>query len=725
MLQQLWIKPARGWDDPDIPEGIRTSWLVWEAELSGLSEIQVPRWYGSVESGEDIRRELHIFCDASEQAYGAVAYLRISGGNEVLTSFVMARSRVAPKKTISIPRLELCAALSGSQLANLLVKELSVPLHNVTLWSDSTTVLTWICSDSCRCKVFVANRITEILDYTTPEQWRYVNTGNNAADDITRGKRLAELSPTSRWVRGPPFLILPPHQWPKYPSSIPDDMTMELRKPLFCGQTQVFKIPSKLDLSQFNTWSELVAYIIENFSPDSTSENKLSQNQAELLLLRYVQEEDFPEEYELLKFGQNVCTQSRLVELAPEYDPVTGLIRVGGRLRYSEDLEYDTIHPIVLDPKNPITKLLIADFDSTLCHPGPQRVFAQLRRKYWVLRGRQAVKSVQRLCRDCRRWKGSPSVPRMADLPLSRLRLYKPPFWSTGMDCFGPFNVSVGRRHEKRWGLLFKCQTTRYVHLELLSSLDTDHFLLALRCFIARRGQPYELISDQGTNFRGGERELRESFDQLSPALQELLSKQQIRFNFNPPCSPHFGGCWEREVRSIKAALRTTLGTQVLSEEVLYTVLVEVEEMLNSKPLGYVSSNISDPDPITPNILLMGRRDASLPQVLYANSELLSRRKWRHSQVLADRFWSSFIKDYLPSLQGRQKWRQDGNSILCDAVVMVVDPHLPRGLWPIGTVTKILPSPDGRIRVVEVLIEGKYYMRPVSRLVVLDQFSDS
>lgn len=170
MLQQLWIKPARGWDDPDIPEGIRASWLVWEAELSGLSEIQVPRWYGSVESGEDIRRELHIFCDASEQAYGAVAYLRISGGNEVLTSFIMARSRVAPKKTISIPRLELCAALSGSQLANLLVKELSVPLHNVTLWSDSTTVLTWICSDSCRYKVFVANRITEILDYTTPEQ---------------------------------------------------------------------------------------------------------------------------------------------------------------------------------------------------------------------------------------------------------------------------------------------------------------------------------------------------------------------------------------------------------------------------------------------------------------------------------------------------------------------------------------------------------------------------
>lgn len=202
----------------------------------------------------------------------------------------------------------------------------------------------------------------------------------------------------------------------------------------------------------------------------------------------------------------------------------------------------------------------------------------------------------------------------MADLPASKLRLHKPPFWSTGMDCFGPFTIKIGRRHEKRWGILFKCQTTRCVHLELLPSLDTDRFLLALQRFIARRGRPHELISDQGTNFRGGERELREAYAQLAPTLQEKLAQQQIKFSFNPPHAPHFGGTWEREVRSIKNALRVTLGTQVVTEEVLHTVIIEVEEIMNSKPLGYVSSNISDTDPITPNILLMGRRDVSLPQ---------------------------------------------------------------------------------------------------------------
>ncbi|KAK0141084.1 hypothetical protein N1851_021886 [Merluccius polli] len=110
---------------------------------------------------------------------------------------------------------------------------------------------------------------------------------------------------------------------------------------------------------------------------------------------------------------------------------------------------------------------------------------------------------------------------------------------------------------------------------------------------------------------------------------------------------------------------------------------------MNSKPLGYVSSNISDADPITPNILLMGRRDASLPQVLFADSELLTHRKWRHSQILADRFWVSFIKDYLPSLQSRPKWKMDGPSISPSAVVMVIDPQLPRSSWSIGTVTKV------------------------------------
>ncbi len=307
----------------------------------------------------------------------------------------------------------------------------------------------------------------------------------------------------------------------------------------------------------------------------------------------------------------------------------------------------------------------------------------------------------------------------MADLPSARLRLHKPAFHSCGVDCFGPMLIKIGRRTEKRWGIIFKCLTTRAVHLDLLNSMNSDSFLMALRRFIARRGTAAELWSDRGTNFKGGERELREAFAEMAPELQKQLSRQRIRFQFNPPAAPHFGGVWEREVRSVKSALYTTVGTQSVPEAVLLTVLLEVEAILNSKPLGYVSSDVADTDPVTPNSLLMGRPDGSLPQVIYPESELLSRRPWRHSQVLADNFWSRFIRNYLPGLQTRQKWQSSPPDITEKMVVMIVDPQMPRALWPVGHVIKTHHSSDGHVRSADVDIKGQVYTRPVARLVIL------
>ncbi|KAK0148669.1 hypothetical protein N1851_010999 [Merluccius polli] len=249
--------------------------------------------------------------------------------------------------------------------------------------------------------------------------------------------------------------------------------------------------------------------------------------------------------------------------------------------------------------------------------------------------------------------------------------------------------------------------------------MDADAYLMALRRFIARRGHPAKLWLDRGTNFKGGERELREAFASMAPVLQNQLARQQIKFCFNPPPAPHFGGVWEREICSVKTALYTCVGAQSLPEEVLLTVLLEVEAILNSKPLGYVSADIADIDPVTPNSLLMGRPDGALPQVVYPNTEILSRRRWRHSQVLVDHFWSRFIREYLPGLQTRQKWQASPPELLEKAVVLMVDPQLPRALWPIGHVTRVHCSNDGCIRSADVNIKGHVYTRPVARLVML------
>lgn len=312
----------------------------------------------------------------------------------------------------------------------------------------------------------------------------------------------------------------------------------------------------------------------------------------------------------------------------------------------------------------------------------------------------------------------------MADLPPARLRLLKPPFYSTGMYCFGPFQIKIGRRCEKRWGIIFKCLTTQSVHLDLLTAIDTDSFLMALRRFIARRGTPRELFSDNGTNFHGDQRELQEAFASLTPQIQLHLAKQKISFHFNPPGAPHFGGVWEREIRSVKTALRITVSSQVVTKEVLQTVLIEVEAMLNSKPLGYTSSNVADLDPVTPNYLLMGRPDSSLPLVVYPATELMGRRRWKQSQVLSNQFWSSFIQHYLPTLQTRNKWHTDAGDISTGTVVMLIDPQLPRALWLVGKVTKTFPGSDGHIRSAEIQIKDKTYIRPVSHLIPLPAFTD-
>ncbi|KAI2664192.1 hypothetical protein H4Q32_002333 [Labeo rohita] len=678
LVQSMWDKHHQ-WDDPLLP-------------CIALPQAYVPAHVDQTA----VTRQIHIFSDASEKAYGSVSYLRTEDAQgQVFLSFLAARSRVAPQRRHSVPRLELCGALTAVQLAKVLENELKI--DQVILWSDSSTVLTWLQSESCRFKVFVGTRVAEIQELTNPDAWRYVDSSQNPADDVTRGKTLAELALPNRWSHGPSFLLKGPDHWPSQPPRLLDPDSSEYRKSAFCGIVNNMTWPCSLQ----------------------------DYRQAEMVIYQRIQNDCFPEELQHLKEGKPVPKSSRLLTLSPELDPKKVIIRVGGRLRQAEALDPAFKHPIILDPRRPATKLLIQEYDARLCHPGPEQVYVEMRRTFWILRGREAIRHVRHLCKDYRRWMAKPSVPKMSDLPVARLRLHKPAFYSTGVDCFGPFQVKLGRRSEKRWSIIYKYLTTRAVHLDLLHSLDSDSFLMSLRRFIARRGTVAELYSNQGTNFKAAEKELHETFDGLSSKLQQLLAKQKITFHFNPPAAPHFGGAWEREIRSVKSALYTVIGAQLVSEEVLCTVSLEVEAILNTKPLGYTLSNIADLDAVTPNILLMGRLDGALPQVVYNKSEGLSRRRWRHCQVLADHFWSRFIMYYLPTLQHRQKWHTTAVDLTVDNVVLLMDPQLPRALWPFGRVTKVHQGADGRVKSADVRIKDKVYTRPVSRLIILPAIPDS
>ncbi|XP_023666073.2 uncharacterized protein [Paramormyrops kingsleyae] len=416
IVQQLWDK-ERGWDDPLLPKNLLNAWQAWEGELCHIDSICLPRCYVSPEMDHaDTWRMVHIFCDASERAYGSVAYLRTEDTQgRVEVAFLTARSRVAPKRQLSMPRLELCAALTGAQLAKLLQRELTEAVHRVTMWTDSTTVLSWIRSDSCHFKVFVGTRIAEIQELTDLQAWRYVPSAENPADDLTRGKTLQEIAGKSRWACSPSFLALPPEQWPVEVPFPTTDHSDELRKAVICLLTMPTASINLPDTHQYSTFSDLVAETarrLHGAAPEAEG-NPMAEHyrQAELNVLRAVQLESFPDEVWCLKEGRSLPMSSRLLTLAPELDHSLQLIRVGGRLRRCDKLEADTVHPVLLDPKHPITKLLIQQTDRELKHPGAERLFAELRRKYWILRGREAVRKEQRCCFECQKWRAQPIVP--------------------------------------------------------------------------------------------------------------------------------------------------------------------------------------------------------------------------------------------------------------------------------------------------------------------------
>ena len=240
-------------------------------------------------------------------------------------------------------------------------------------------------------------------------------------------------------------------------------------------------------------------------------------------------------------------------------------------------------------------------------HLGSEYTLAQLRGKYWIQR--KEVKRVLRKCFTCKKINGRRCSQKMADLPETRLASGDVPFTHTGVDCFGPFLVKRARSGVKRYGCIFTCMTTRAVHIEVLSSRDTDAFMNALRRFMVRRGQPVTITSDNGGNFVSCNKELIKGLKELDHGkIEGTLLKKGITWKFTPPHSSHMGGVWERRIRSVRKVLQGLIGEQRLDDEILNTLMCEVEAILNNRPITPTSDDINDLQALKPNhLLLLGR----------------------------------------------------------------------------------------------------------------------
>jgi hypothetical protein len=718
--------------DVAVPSDVQERWSKWIESLLGLKFLSFPRCVKPFQFDDGVI-QIHHFSDANGRAYGCCSYLRsINRLGEINVILLCSKSRVAPLKMVSIPRLELQAAVLAARMDSMLQEELGLDLIESCFWVDSEIVLNYIYNDSRRFHVFVSNRVSEIRNLTKPEQWQHISGSENPADVITRGQQPLDLV-NGDWIGGPKFLQSFKCDWGKpafSPSlSLHDVELKRSEKQVVCHVVDMRKHPIDDLVSHYSSWSKVKRALAwwlrlkdRLLHKDSVSHGVLTVGEvkeAELLIIQHVQSQVYKEEIKHVLSGES--KKSKLCDLSPFVNDL-GLLCVGGRVRHAE-LGTENKHPYIIPYDHPIAKMIILD-SHNVAHLGTEWTLSWLRRRFWITRCRSIIKSVQRDCVVCRKLFGVPQSQKMADLPAERLEAGKPPFSYVGVDCFGPFGVKVGRSEVKRYGCVYTCLNTRAIHIEKLDSLDTDSFLNSFRRFSARRGMPLKIWSDNGTNFVGAHNELIKSAKQIDKdQVQSRCTNDGVEWSFNPPCASHWGGIWERMIRTIRKVLTAILSNTRLTDEILATVFCEAENIINSRPITKVSNDPSDSTPLTPHHLLLLRGGSPPPLGSFDLSDMY-RKRWRHVQSLSDKFWNRWLREYIPILQLRHKWHDKKRNFRIGDLVLVADENTTRGLWPLGLIDDVKVGRDDLVRSVCVKTKSTTLIRPVSKIVLLEGVQD-
>lgn len=716
-IQRLWLSGIE-WDDP-LPSALLKDWLKFRNDLEKLQAIRIPRWIKS--SKDDTCLELQGFSDASNVAYAAVVYARVTDrdGN-VHVSLVTSKTRVAPIKQVSIPRLELCGAVLLAKLLSEVAEILSVPKHHLHAWTDSTIVLAWLSSHPGRWKTFIANRVSEILTILDRSQWSHVVSKDNPADCASRGITPSECVENVLWNRGPELLYL---KEIVYSNGNLKDINLEEKRIIKCHVLTSDAEDGDTFLERFSTLRRLVrvlAWCRRFYLPSApTSQTWLTANELQAVLLACIKRTQFRYLTNDLK-----NKKGKFSSLNPFKDN-DDVWRVGGRLQQA-DLSESQKHPILIPRQSHLAKLIIGDAHEKTLHGGPLLMINYIQGKYWIVNLRNLVKSYVHKCVTCVRYAAKTVHPIMGQLPSARVTPGRP-FYQSGVDYAGPIAVRTtkgrGHRSTKGYICLFVCMATRAIHLEVVSDLTSATFLAAFKRFVSRRGHCGELWSDNGTTFVGADRELKTLLiaenSTVAVEIADWLATNGTIWHRIPPYSPNFGGLWEAGVRSTKNHLKKVIGDATLTFEELTTVLAQIEACLNSRPISRMSDGCDDPIPLTPGHFLVGEPLVLIPEANYQNSNVSSLRRWQLTQRKVQEFWKRWSKEYLTQFLQRHKWRQGTREFEIGDVVLVKEENLPPSKWLYGMITEKHSGPDKITRVVSLRSRGTVFKRPVSKLCLL------
>ncbi|XP_075156365.1 uncharacterized protein LOC142229664 [Haematobia irritans] len=727
-MQQLSLDEIE-WDDSLKPLSL-IKWKSFIQKYVDIDRISIPRWVRYCPESEI---EFHGFCDSSELAYAAVLYSRVNFGGEIHTSLLVSKSRVAPIKKLSLPRLELCGALLLAELIAIFFPQLDVASRPLYLWSDSTIVLSWLKKPSHTWTTFVANRVAKIQE-KVGDCWRHVSTFDNPADLATRGVTPSELKENNLWWSGPSWLKDEERFWP---SNINVPETSIEAKPV---QVHIARSADFEDiLERFSCLSRaihVIAYMLRFFHathPTSKGVQKfetfrltsLELASAKNRLISLSQKLHFPQEYFALFQRRPIDSKSALLTLTPFIDK-DQLIRANGRLGSTLSLSYSERHPVILSHRSYFSKLYVRFIHKLTLHGGPQLMLATIRLECWILRAKNVIRTCVRNCKDCVIARKAKQGQIMAALPPERTT-YNRPFTNTGVDYAGPFDLKNfsgrGCRITKCYICLFVCFSTKAIHLEVVSDSSTAAFMAALSRFVSRRGYPHKIFSDNGRNFVGAAREIRAS---LAKSLAELKSEAMLRYghqklewHFIPASAPHMGGLWEAGVKSCKTHLKKISGQIRHTYEEFSTILASIEACLNSRPLIPMTEGADDFSVLTPAYFLIGSSLLSPAEPEEIPGKISLQNRWRRLKIVQQDFCRRWKSDYLKELHKRNKWQRPLENLkIGDMVVLRQEPGSPNE-WRLGRITKVYAGSDGQVRVVDLKTPSGSITRPVHKLVLL------
>lgn len=718
LMQQLWLAGV-DWDDV-VPAACQQKWCEYRQQLPSIEHILIDRWMG-LQPGDN--HEFHGFADASKDAYAACVYVRIRRGDgDIRVVLIAAKTKVAPIKQISVPRLELNGAVLLCRLLGAAQRALQLPPSRVTAWTDSSVVLAWLQGHANRWPTFVANRVSFIQSTMKIRDWRHVPGVDNPADVASRGILPAMLASHPLWWHGPRWLQQEEQFWPER-RSMPVEPSLLEEKVQSCA-TAVRVVWDLVErYSTLNRLLRITAYCRRAFRRDrAKGEIRADELQMALMFwIRHVQEVVFGGEIKRIEDGQRL-TKGMLRNLNAFVDDKR-LLRVGGRLQNFSGT-HDERHPLILPRHGALTRLVIADAHERVMHYGPKQTIGQLQQRYWVLGVRNAVKAHIRTCIICYRTKPQSQQQLMGSLPAASVTPSRA-FLHTAIDYAGPIwtRTSKGRGHKanKAWIAVFICLASKAIHLELVSDLTTEGFIAAFRRFTARRGHCSNIYCDNGTNFVGAARELERIMQCCvqNPEWQRQVSADGTQFHFAPPGSPHFNGLAEAAVKLAKTALRKIVGEHTLTFEEMCTFLNQAEAVLNSRPIGALTRDRDDVAPLTPGHLLIGQPMIAVPEPNALDVAVPYACRWKLVQRLVQHFWNRWSTEYVHAMQQREKWQTNQRQSQVGDVVILRDELLPATKWKLGRIEAIHPGVDGLVRVVTVRCGSATLKRSVVKICLL------